>query len=1173
MSISIELFGHMNIVIDGMPVKEWRSRTTRWLFAILVLNYGKTVDRSWLAGNLWPDSSEHQAHANLRFNLSLLRTTLGTERNRIRQIKNGGLEIDLQNAHFDIQLFDSLCTSQECEDLEKAIETYTAPLLISCDLDWIIEERKRKEEALFKCLLNLSQIYIQVQKWHQALPHLIRAHSIDLYNEDIADRIMHCYLEANEKAECVQFYRKFRFSLITDLNIEPRPELKELYETARYSPRHQTRPIPQSTRSMALVEKHIASSIRGLPPQSVELFGRESEQEELLSLHFSKRLITLTGGGGVGKTSLAVSVGKQLEDRYSKTVCFVELASVPEGADVLPEILSAMGYFDTDSLEIGSELPSLFYQRDLVLILDNCEHLLENCAHTIKKILSLSSSLHIIVTSRKPLGLVEEWNWKVPALTLPEETGISPERVLNSSSAVTLFTHRACMANKNFQLTNDNCEDIVQICRSIEGNPLAIEMAASRISCLSPKYIASKIVDKCIQFLELNDPTIPNRHRNLYAALDWSFNLLGENEKRVLMYLALFPAGCMLSQIALAEKLFDQKESGIETTLYELSQWCMLKYDDGNLIYRYRLHELVRQFALQKLHHSDLKRSALRLRAEVLADTARNAKHEIVHKDQGTWLDILEADYSNFAQLFQELESNDASEYVTNLDLLSETAVNLTPFWEIRGYISYGLKILLKLLNAYYDSLDLVTCTDILLSAAQLSIALGQNREASVLMNSAYSNIIKTGDRQQKGIYCYLYAQREDITAEEHVHMLDQALNIFEQLEDIIWIPRILSNMAQDNYRQFQFEQAENNINRALTYTLITGDIRTEARLLTVHGNVLGGRSERHRALSVYHANSLKIYRELKDLKGMAVCLLNVGGIQYDIGDSDNSIEAYMEAETLFRRLERRGRAAYAKDCAGCALTLKGSYLEAEVTLENCLLEARDLMDEILEAEVLADLCCLAYQSQDIDAMKKWITQINYIKSEQIIWQLYRASSMNALLELDCGNVMDAERLIVQFLEKYSSYMDSSGRVEMNLCLCLCYKMQGRIQDLGETLSALLNGDWKLCYPQLGHFHSHLYRGAQLLQGTPMVHDAICLLTASVRLRTLSEFGASHRTELMEKTLLSLLHEDYALEKREACNISSDFMMNMGIDEIISFFRKVLFQYLNRIKPEPVVTK
>src|SRR5213083_1186399 len=336
--------------------------------------------------------------------------------------------------------------------------------------------------------------------------------------------------------------------------------------------------------------KSLTSFRQNLPIQLTSFIGRVGEQKTVCALIEKHRVVTLVGAGGCGKTRLAIQVGADELENFPDGVRFVDLAPLSGAGLVVDAIAAALGAKIEAGLSAIDALVRALEGTQALIILDNCEHLLAECAEAVSALLRASGGVRVLATSREPLGLAGEMMWRVPPLSLPDGER-SPEEVVRCE-AVQLFVDRATAARAGFSLTSSNTEAVLEICRILEGLPLAIELAAARAKTLTPQDIRARLSDR---FRLLTGGR--GRHQTLRSTIDWSYDLLSESERKLFRRLSVFAGGFDLGA---AEAVWadgdplDDIEQLVDKSLVTVEQLT-----DEKL--RYRLLETLRQYGAERL--------------------------------------------------------------------------------------------------------------------------------------------------------------------------------------------------------------------------------------------------------------------------------------------------------------------------------------------------------------------------------------------------------------------------------------------------------------------------------------------------------------------------------------------------------------------------------------------
>jgi non-specific serine/threonine protein kinase len=411
--------------------------------------------------------------------------------------------------------------------------------------------------------------------------------------------------------------------------------------------------------------------------------GREQELRELGPLLSGTPLLTLVGAGGVGKTRLAHALVQQHAEMYRDGCWVVELASIAEPTLLPGAIATAVGLHDINAGDMTPTLVDYLRPRQLLLLLDNCEHLVDACAGLLFGLLRACPQLGVVATSREPLAIAGEVVWQVPPLGLPDlDARTAPEQMLRST-AVRLFIERAQAHTQALEVTDRTTRAIARICVRLDGMPLAIELAAARTRLLTVEQLADRL-DSPSSVLGHSARADVRRHETIRAALDWSYDSLDEPERLLLQRLSVFAGGCNLR---LAEEICPGgliRRSDVLTLLAALVDKSMVVADTSGTVARYRQLEPIRQFAFERLERSGDARTYRSQHAAALLDLAQTGPDDPGGPDEVSSLDRLETEHDNLrVALAWALTHGDGT------TALRATAA-LFRFWERRGHFQEG---------------------------------------------------------------------------------------------------------------------------------------------------------------------------------------------------------------------------------------------------------------------------------------------------------------------------------------------------------------------------------------------------------------------------------------------------------------------------------------------------
>jgi non-specific serine/threonine protein kinase len=476
-----------------------------------------------------------------------------------------------------------------------------------------------------------------------------------------------------------------------------------------------------------------------LPQPLTGFLGREAETVKLIDIVRSSRVVTLTGPGGIGKTRLALRVAEELVDEHPGGVWFVDLSSLPDPALVAQTVATASGVTVSPEAPVPDALAAAFAARPTLLVLDNCEHVLDACAMLVNLLVRAGENLHVIATSRERLGIAGERVWPVMPLVV-DDSGASDGESALESEAARLFVDRARRLRPTFEVTPGNTAAILELCRRLEGIPLAIELAAARVNVLSVEQIL-KLIDKRLSAYSSGDRTAPERQRTLGAAIDWSFNLLDVDERAMLCRLSLFPVGFGLEAVtAIAGKEVDAL--GLLARLVDKS---LVNVDERRGEARYRLLETTRDFSAQALGVSGDGTEALRAFVAWARAFSSECVRELTGPNQAAWLERTGDEHD---ALLAALSLSLGEPSLRN-DAL-ELAASLAGYWQLRGYVREG-RVWLERAAAASSGADERLRASALRTAAAFANMAGDIDRAENLYDEALSLARGIGDDELIG--------------------------------------------------------------------------------------------------------------------------------------------------------------------------------------------------------------------------------------------------------------------------------------------------------------------------------------------------------------------------------------------------------------------------------------
>ncbi len=589
--LALSLLGTFQVRVEGQPVVHFRSANTQALLVYLALQSERAIPRDVLAALFWPEESEKNASNNLRQSLYQLRRLLGDGEHGDGE---SHLLITRQTVQFhngsdhDIDVVAFLRAIQR-HDLEEAAAIYRGELLPGFSSDslefeeWLRLERERLHRLALEAMTEAAQAHLQQGRLDRVQELARRQLALEPWHEAAHRQLMSAYALAGDRVAALAQYHRCLEQLEMEMGLEPAPETVALYEeirSGRYGPMaiagEATLRPPERVR-------------HNLPAETMPFYGRELELAQLqrLLLEEKRRLVTIVGPGGMGKTRLALAVGAALVGQYADGVTFVDLSRLSDVEEIGPAIGAALAFQAPDpSQETWPQLLRALGSRQQLLILDNFEHLLDG-APLVNELLLAGPDLSLLVTSRQRLNLTTESLFELQGLETPETLTIA--RAMNYT-AVQLFVESGRRVRRGFTLDEENVVDVVRICQLVQGMPLALVLAAAWLELLAPAEIVAEI-RQSLYFLEANLADLPPRQRSMRTVFMRSWQMMTPEQQRVLARLSVFCGGFTREAA--------QAVSGADLRLLlALTNKSMLQRQAESG--RFTIHELLRQFAAEQ---------------------------------------------------------------------------------------------------------------------------------------------------------------------------------------------------------------------------------------------------------------------------------------------------------------------------------------------------------------------------------------------------------------------------------------------------------------------------------------------------------------------------------------------------------------------------------------------
>ncbi len=677
------MLGGFRISVGTRTIEEdaWHLRKAANLVKLLALAPGHLLHREQAMDALWPDLARRAASNNLRQVLHAARRVLDPVVGARYVTSENGLLILGQEGFVwvDAEAFGEAAIAARRAKVpsayEAAIEQYAGELLPGdYNEAWTQNRREELRRMYLTLLLDLATLYEGRKEYERGIGVLRRALSEDPSREETHADLMRLYAHCGRRREAVLQYEL----LVEDLSREPSAETSRLYKEIRAGS------FPQKSAGADERESDDAGQ-HNLPASSTSFVGREHEIAEVRGMLSMTRLLTLTGAGGSGKTRLAVEAARALAGVYPDGVWITELAPLSEPGLVPQAVASALGIREQPGRPLLGTIIEALQSKELLLVMDNCEHLIQASSILAEELLSSCPRPRILATSREPLGIGGEVVRQVGPLSLPETSnGRSTAESLMRCEAVRLFVERSRVMAPDFGLTEGNAGAVVRLCRRLDGIPLAIELAAARLGDVAVEQVARRL-EGSLDLLQSSGRSAEPKHQTLRSTLDWSYNLLGEMERALFGRLAVFAGGWTLEA---AEQVCSGR--GIEH--YEFLDLLVGLVDKSLVVagatsegaVRYRMLEPIRQYAREKLDEIGQAYEARDRHAEFFLALAEEAEPELDGPQQRLWVERLDVEHDNLgAALLRALEHGEG-------ELALRLGAALWRFWFARGYYGEG---------------------------------------------------------------------------------------------------------------------------------------------------------------------------------------------------------------------------------------------------------------------------------------------------------------------------------------------------------------------------------------------------------------------------------------------------------------------------------------------------
>ena len=915
--LQLSLLGSPQITLDGNTVTALASAKSHALLYYLAA-MDRPQSRLALAGLLWSNKSDSEARMNLRQALYQLRQVLPdyvkATRQEVQLVRAEGLGVD-------VQLFAAMLKSGLTGDMERlqtAVDQYQGDFLAGFFVDdapefeeWQLVERERLRSLAIQAMHQLSTHYMQERLVGSGLLVTRRLLEVEPWREESHQLLIRLLAWDGQMSAALAQYEQCRQLLADELGVEPSPETEALVVQIRAREK-EGEPEPLLMRENNVGERPLPSPIAESPtlPQTHTVFiGRERELAEMAALvtQSATRLLTVVGPGGMGKTRLTLAlVEKLLEDQsFTDDIYFVPLegleieGNVPVADRISLAIARTMNLTLTTGEEGASHhLLAVLRQKKLLLVLDNFEHLLEG-AKWVALLLKAAPLVQVVVTSRERLNLYGEQVLPLRGLAMPggDERG----DMAVATDAIELFIHAAQRVRPDFQLLQEDRAILVQLCRFLDGMPLAIELAASWVDTLSVADILAEL-QQDLDLLATDLLDVAARQRSIRQVFAYAWQRLAVAEQHVLTALSVFRGGftrTAAQQVALA----NTRSSQAVRLLSDLVQKSLLHYDRGSN--RYELHSLLRQFVQEKLAEDGVMETAVYQRHSLFfCQFLQERRSAFISLQQQNVLLETEAEIDNIRIAWKWAAAQG------DVSCLGAALTSLFHFYDIRSWFQEGERVFREtavVLPPPTSAAERIFLAQVQARQAWFAFHLGQHQFSYSLLEMSLQQLEKEGARNE-AIFNFNYLgavlRHQGKYSRANFFVL-HALEMAQAIGDIYQASVSFNILGQTVSVQGDYVLAQKYCREGLRLKRQMGDKRGVTYSLTYLGRIAKALGEFDEAEQFFN-ESIAISETLGDQRGMALGWQNLGDVLLANGRQAEAVKMYEQGLDIFRKIGNR---------------------------------------------------------------------------------------------------------------------------------------------------------------------------------------------------------------------------------------------------------------------------
>jgi predicted ATPase/DNA-binding SARP family transcriptional activator len=1000
--LSLFLFGGFEARLDETSISGFKTEKARALLAYLAVEQGHPHRRQALAGLFWPGYLERSARANLRHALANLRQVLMDDQadplfllidgETIQLNREADVWVDVWEFEQGIASKDQGTDSRDLHsssiNLQSTTDLYLGSFLEGFSLKdcpefdtWtgIVREGLQGEAlAAFSCLAGE---YERQGALETACQYARKQLALDPTREEAHRQVMRILARSGGRTAALLQYETCKRSLAEQLGVEPSIETTRLFEQIRTEKEESISNATQAGRVPTEPASRIMPSPRSkhnLPVQLTSFIGREKEIEAVAHLLHTNRLVTLTGPGGTGKTRLALQTAAGLVEQFADGVWLVELATISDPGLVPALAARALGLRELTGPQAIALLQEYLEGRHLLLVLDNCEHVIDACIRLAVALLQTCPKLTILSSSREGLGIAGEVLFRVPSLTLPEAGMVPPFEALAQYEAIRLFVERAATISPGFALTSANTPAILRICQRLDGIPLAIELAAARTRLLQVTEIAQRLDDRFRLLTGGSRASLP-RHQTLRASIDWSYDLLSDPERALLQRLSVFAGGWILEA---AEFLgCDGHQSphgrvGDDIQSYEVLELLGLLVDKSLVNTRsgpdgatwYRMLETINQYAHDKLVETGQIDAVRDRHLQYYIELAERIEENIRGPNEAQILDQLEAELDNLRlALAWSLEGRGKPGWDPEPGIRLASALKW--FWQFRGRQDEAIQWLEQLLAGEKKeradrplTLERGLCrAKALFVAAYLAGAINEISKARQYSTESRELYQSLGPDGKVGYaYVVLFSINQEKSPIESICLTKECQTIFQEANDQFGLVECLRVRGQIARQQKEYESARALYEEFMVLRKENNDLDGIASALYLLGELAyeQGKMEQARAL---FEESQKAFSDLHNASMEGIIFIKLSDIDKFEGKYAQATNHVKEALSIGHRQGEINVIHGGLLILGCLAMHQGNIQAATERFEECLSYFRKKDHKAYISDTLYNLGLLAW--------------------------------------------------------------------------------------------------------------------------------------------------------------------------------------------------------------------